>query len=116
MLDSGLIPIIFMVAVAIVVLSIFFSFVPVMLWISALASGVRVHHHAGRDALAPCHSFAYRQPADQGAKSGAEHDTNQLESHYLAGGNVDRVVEPGSRRACRHPPALNAPLRSTSRP
>jgi len=94
MLDSGLIPIIFMVAVAIVVLSIFFSFVPVMLWISALASGVRV-------GIITLVAMRLRRvipsrivnPLIKARKAGLELDTNQLESHYLAGGNVDRVVD-----------------------
>ncbi|CAM5793701.1 MULTISPECIES: flotillin-like protein FloA [Brevibacillus] len=94
MLESGLIPLIFMVAVAIVVLSIFFSFVPVMLWISALASGVRI-------GIITLVAMRLRRvipsrivnPLIKARKAGLELDTNQLESHYLAGGNVDRVVD-----------------------
>jgi uncharacterized protein YqfA (UPF0365 family) len=94
MLDSGLIPLIFLVAVAIVVLSVFFSFVPVMLWISALASGVRV-------GIITLVAMRLRRvipsrivnPLIKARKAGLELDTNQLESHYLAGGNVDRVVD-----------------------
>lgn len=94
MLESGLIPLIFMVAVAIVALSIFFSFVPVMLWISALASGVRI-------GIITLVAMRLRRvipsrivnPLIKARKAGLELDTNQLESHYLAGGNVDRVVD-----------------------
>ncbi|WNC16874.1 flotillin-like protein FloA [Brevibacillus brevis] len=94
MLESGLIPLIFLVAVAIVVLSIFFSFVPVMLWISALASGVRI-------GIITLVAMRLRRvipsrivnPLIKARKAGLELDTNQLESHYLAGGNVDRVVD-----------------------
>lgn len=94
MLEGGLIPLIFMVAVAIVVLSIFFSFVPVMLWISALASGVRI-------GIITLVAMRLRRvipsrivnPLIKARKAGLELDTNQLESHYLAGGNVDRVVD-----------------------
>ncbi|USG63864.1 flotillin-like protein FloA [Brevibacillus ruminantium] len=94
MLESGLIPVIFMVAVAIVVLSIFFSFVPVMLWVSALASGVRI-------GIITLVAMRLRRvvpsrivnPLIKARKAGLELDTNQLESHYLAGGNVDRVVD-----------------------
>lgn len=94
MLESGLIPLIFMVAVAIIVLSIFFSFVPVMLWISALASGVRI-------GIITLVAMRLRRvipsrivnPLIKARKAGLELDTNQLESHYLAGGNVDRVVD-----------------------
>ncbi len=91
---SGLLPIIFMVAVAIVVLSIFFSFVPIMLWISALASGVRI-------GIITLVAMRLRRvvparivnPLIKARKAGLTIDTNQLESHYLAGGNVDRVVD-----------------------
>ncbi|WP_400164080.1 flotillin-like protein FloA [Brevibacillus sp. TJ4] len=94
MFDGGLIPLIFMAAVAIVVLSIFFSFVPVMLWISALASGVRV-------GIITLVAMRLRRvvpsrivnPLIKARKAGLEMDTNQLESHYLAGGNVDRVID-----------------------
>jgi uncharacterized protein YqfA (UPF0365 family) len=94
MLESGLIPLIFLVAAAIVVLSVFFSFVPVMLWISALASGVRV-------GIITLVAMRLRRvipsrivnPLIKARKAGLELDTNQLESHYLAGGNVDRVVD-----------------------
>lgn len=94
MLESGLIPIIFMVAVAIVVLSIFFSFVPVMLWVSALASGVNI-------GIFTLVAMRLRRvipsrivnPLIKARKAGLSLDTNQLESHYLAGGNVDRVVD-----------------------
>jgi uncharacterized protein YqfA (UPF0365 family) len=94
MLESGLIPLIFMVAVAIVVLSVFFSFVPVMLWISALASGV----HVGIITLVAMRlrrvvPSRIVNPLIKARKAGLELDTNQLESHYLAGGNVDRVVD-----------------------
>lgn len=94
MFDGGLIPLIFMAAVAIVVLSIFFSFVPVMLWISALASGVRI-------GIITLVAMRLRRvvpsrivnPLIKARKAGLEMDTNQLESHYLAGGNVDRVID-----------------------
>lgn len=94
MLSSGLISLIFMVAVAIIVLSVFFSFVPVMLWISALASGVRI-------GIITLVAMRLRRvipsrivnPLIKARKAGLEINTNQLESHYLAGGNVDRVVD-----------------------
>ncbi len=41
-MDTTLITFLLLAAVAIIVLSVFFTFVPVMLWISALASGVRI--------------------------------------------------------------------------
>ncbi|MFG0213076.1 flotillin-like protein FloA [Brevibacillus porteri] len=94
MFEGGLIPLIFMVAVAIVVLSVFFSFVPVMLWISALASGVNI-------GIITLVAMRLRRvvpsrivnPLIKARKAGLQLDTNQLESHYLSGGNVDRVVD-----------------------
>ena len=81
------------IAVIIVVaLLILFSFVPVGLWISALAAGV----HVGIGTLvgmrlrrvSPRKVIA---PLIKAHKAGLNLTTNQLESHYLAGGNVDRV-------------------------
>lgn len=91
---EGLLPLIFMVAVAVIVLSIFFSFVPIMLWISALASGVRI-------GIITLVAMRLRRviparivnPLIKARKAGIQLDTNQLESHYLSGGNVDRVVD-----------------------
>lgn len=91
---DGLLPIIFLAFLAIVVLSVFFTFVPVMLWISALASGVRV-------GIVTLVAMRLRRvipsrivnPLIKAHKAGLAIDTNQLESHYLAGGNVDRVVD-----------------------
>lgn len=83
------------IAVIIVVaLLILFSFVPVGLWISALAAGV----HVGIGTLvgmrlrrvSPRKVIA---PLIKAHKAGLNLTTNQLESHYLAGGNVDRVVD-----------------------
>lgn len=82
-------------AVAIIVgISIFLRFVPVMLWISAFASGVRV-------GLFTLVGMRFRRivpariinPLIKAVKAGLDVDINQLETHYLAGGNVDRVVD-----------------------
>lgn len=91
---DGLLPLIFLAFLAIIVLSVFFTFVPVMLWISALASGVRV-------GIITLIAMRLRRvipsrivnPMIKAHKAGLAIDTNQLESHYLAGGNVDRVVD-----------------------
>ncbi|MBO8164107.1 MAG: flotillin-like protein FloA [Brevibacillus sp.] len=92
--DGGFLPAIFIIAVVIVLLSIFLSFVPIMLWISALASGVRV-------GMVTLIAMRLRRvvpakivnPLIKARKAGLDLSTNQLESHYLAGGNVDRVVD-----------------------
>jgi len=80
-------------ALIIIALSLFFSFVPVMLWISAWASGVRV-------GIVTLIAMRIRRvipsrivnPLIKATKAGLGLNINQLESHYLAGGNVDRVV------------------------
>lgn len=81
------------VALGILVLSVLFSFVPVGLWISALAAGVRVGlmNLVGMRLrrVAPVRIV---NPLIKAVKAGLDLNTNMLESHYLAGGNVDRVV------------------------
>jgi len=79
--------------VAVVFLSIFFTFVPVMLWISALAAGVKISIFTliGMRLRRVIPSRVVN-PLIKAHKAGVGVTTNQLESHYLAGGNVDRVV------------------------
>ncbi|OCT17230.1 hypothetical protein A8709_24545 [Paenibacillus pectinilyticus] len=80
-------------AIIIIVLSILLSIVPVMLWISALASGVRI-------SIITLIAMRLRRvipsrivnPMIKATKAGIDLSVNQLESHFLAGGNVDRVV------------------------
>jgi uncharacterized protein YqfA (UPF0365 family) len=79
--------------IVIIALSVFLSFVPIMLWISALASGVRV-------GIITLVAMRLRRvipsrivnPMIKATKAGINLSINQLESHFLAGGNVDRVV------------------------
>ena len=81
------------VVLAIIALAILFTFVPVMLWISALAAGVKVSIFTliGMRLRRVIPSRVIN-PLIKAHKAGLEVHTNQLESHYLAGGNVDRVV------------------------
>jgi len=82
-----------LVVLAIIVIAVFFSFFPIMLWVSALASGVRV-------SIITLVAMRLRRvvpsrivnPQIKATKAGLGLSINQLESHYLAGGNVDRVV------------------------
>lgn len=79
---------------AIVFFIILFSFVPVGLWVSAVAAGVRV-------SLISLVAMRLRRippnriimPLIKADKAGIDVSQNQLEAHYLAGGNVDRVVD-----------------------
>lgn len=77
----------------IVLLAIFFTFVPVTLWISALAAGVKVSIFTliGMRLRRVIPSRIVN-PLIKASKAGLTVQINQLESHYLAGGNVDRVV------------------------
>ncbi len=80
-------------AIIVVLLALFFSFVPVALWISAMAANV----HIGIGTLV---GMRLRRvvpskivvPLIKATKAGIDLPINKLEAHYLAGGNVDRVV------------------------
>jgi uncharacterized protein YqfA (UPF0365 family) len=84
---------ILIIGLSFVALSVFFTFVPIMLWISALAAGVKVGIFTlvgmRLRRVIPARVI---NPLVKAVKAGIELNTNQLESHYLAGGNVDRVV------------------------
>lgn len=78
----------------IIILLVFFRFVPVGLWISALAAGVKVglFNLVGmRLRRVPPQKIV--MPLIKANKAGMDVDTAQLEAHFLAGGNVDRVID-----------------------
>src|SRR5699024_9492083 len=87
-----IVPII-IIAIIVIALIVLFTFIPVTLWISALAAGVRV-------SIFTLIGMRLRRvvpnriinPLIKAYKAGLSVKINQLESHYLAGGNVDRVV------------------------
>ncbi|MCT2537603.1 flotillin-like protein FloA [Aquibacillus koreensis] len=89
---QDLLPII-LIGVIIIAVAVLFTFIPVMLWISALAAGVRVSIFTlvgmRLRRVVPARVI---NPLIKAHKAGIDVNTNQLESHYLAGGNVDRVV------------------------
>lgn len=72
---------------------LFFSFVPVGLWISSLAANVKV-------SIFNLIGMRLRRvvpsriviPLIKATKAGLTLSVNQLEAHYLAGGNVDSVI------------------------
>ena len=84
---------IIVVAAVVLVLWIFLSLVPVTLWISALAANVKV-------GIFTLMGMRLRRvvpariviPLIKATKAGVEVPINKLEAHYLAGGNVDRVI------------------------
>ncbi|MBS4215606.1 MULTISPECIES: flotillin-like protein FloA [Neobacillus] len=90
---DGSIFIIGFVVIALILFGILLSFVPVMLWVSALAAGVRISIFTliGMRLRRVTPSKVVN-PLIKAHKAGLNVTTNQLESHYLAGGNVDRVV------------------------
>lgn len=81
------------VVLVVVVLCVILAFVPVGLWISALAAGVKV-------GIVDLIGMRLRRvspakivnPLIKAEKAGLDVKVSQLEAHYLAGGNVDRVV------------------------
>ena len=90
---DGYMPLLFLVVLIIIAFSVIFSFIPLRLWIAALAAGVRV-------SIITLIGMRLRrvipakvvEPLIKAIKAGLELSVNKLEGHYLAGGNVDRVV------------------------
>ena len=90
-LAPGLIMALFFIAF--IVLVIFFRFIPIGLWITAWASGVRV-------SFLTLFGMRFRKvnpsnivnPLINAHKAGLTVPINDLEGHYLAGGSVERVV------------------------
>jgi uncharacterized protein YqfA (UPF0365 family) len=87
-----ILPLIF-VALIIIFVAVIFSFVPLGLWISALAAQVPVGIFAligmRLRRVAPVKIVV---PLIKATKAGLDLNVNKLEGHFLAGGNVDRVV------------------------
>lgn len=85
---------VFLIVLLVIGLSVLFTFVPIMLWISAMASGVYV-------GLTTLIGMRLRRivpsriinPLIKARKAGLNVSIEMLETHYLAGGNVDRVVD-----------------------
>ena len=89
LLFAGIIPILL-----IIFLIILFSFVPVGLWISAIAAGVKVTLLSlvgmRLRRVAPTRIIL---PFIKAQKGGVDTTIDKLEAHFLAGGNVDNVVD-----------------------
>lgn len=83
-----------LIAILVVFLMLLFAFIPLGLWISALAANVRV-------SIVNLIGMRLRRvspkriilPLVKATKAGLNLHINQLEAHYLAGGNVDKVVD-----------------------
>lgn len=89
----GMIGKIVILGLLLLLIVLFFMFVPVGLWISAIASNVKI-------GLGNLIGMRLRRvspskiilPLIKSTKAGIHLKVNQLEAHYLAGGNVDGVV------------------------
>lgn len=85
----------FVLAVGVILVFVFafFTFVPVGLWISAAAAGVRIKIFTligmRIRRVIPARIVS---PLIKAEKAGLKLSINKLEAHHLAGGNVDRVV------------------------
>ena len=84
---------IIILGIVLLLVVLFFVFVPVGLWISAIASGVKIGiiNLIGMKLrrVAPKRIVF---PMIKATKAGLDTKVNQLEAHYLAGGNVDNVI------------------------
>ena len=84
---------IIMVFVILIVVGVFLSFIPLGLWISALASGVYVSIFTlvgmRIRRVSPAKIVS---PLIKAEKAGLRMEISKMEAHYLAGGNLDRVV------------------------
>ena len=84
----------FWVLLAIVFIGLFLHFVPLRLWIAARAANVSLN-------IITLVGMRMRQvvpskivlPLIKANKAGLDVEVNQLEAHFLAGGNVDKVVD-----------------------
>jgi len=94
MIDLASLSALILFVVALLFVLFIFSFIPIGLWISALAAGVKVGIFTligmRLRRVVPAKIVNSLIKAD---KAGLPADVNQLEAHYLAGGNVDRVVD-----------------------
>ncbi|MEG0797437.1 MAG: flotillin-like protein FloA [Acidaminococcaceae bacterium] len=84
----------FLIILAVVGIAVFLNFVPLGLWISAMAAGVDVGIFTlvgMRLRRVPASNIVL--PLVKANKAGLSVNVNQLEAHYLAGGDVDRVVD-----------------------
>lgn len=92
-MDSAIIILVVIVAI-VFILSVLFSLIPLGLWISAGAAGVKV-------SLITLVGMKLRRvvpariikPKIKAAKAGLDVSINDLEAHFLSGGNVDRVID-----------------------
>lgn len=93
-MPEGLISLIIIAVLVILVLSLFFRFVPVGLWITAYFSGVklRISDLIGMRLRRVAPSVIV-QPMIKATKAGLDINISELEAHYLAGGDINQVID-----------------------
>jgi uncharacterized protein YqfA (UPF0365 family) len=92
-METGQIALLAIAAAVVFLAGLLFYFVPIGLWITAMFSGVKV----GIGTLIGMRlrkvvPSAIVRPLISATKAGIDLEVAQMEAHYLAGGNVDRVV------------------------
>lgn len=93
-MGNDIVSLLVIIVLALIVLSLFFTFIPVGLWITAYFSGVKV-------GLGTLIGMRLRRvvpsriinPMIKATKGGLDLNINNLEAHLLAGGNVNAVVD-----------------------
>ncbi len=92
-MGSSALMVIGIIIAIIIVLAIILTFVPLGLWISSMAAGVKVSIFdligMRLRRVVPARII---NPLVKAIKAGLDVSVDELEAHYLAGGNVDRVV------------------------
>jgi uncharacterized protein YqfA (UPF0365 family) len=83
----------FVVVLVILVLAVLFHFIPFGMWVRAMASGVHVSFRSliGMR-VRRIKPDKLIDPLIKATKAGLQLNITQLETHFLAGGNVDRVI------------------------
>lgn len=91
---QGILTFVIVLGIIVCFIALFVSFVPIGLWISALAAGVKlsIFNLVGMRLRRVIPSRIVL-PLIKSTKAGMSLNVNQLEAHNLAGGNVDRVVD-----------------------
>lgn len=86
--------IVFILPVIIILLVVFFSFIPVGLWVTAFFSDVKIRMSTliGMRLRRVAPSRIIR-PLIKATKAGLNLDVDELEAHYLAGGNINTLVD-----------------------
>ena len=86
--------ILILIPILLIGIMVFLYVVPLGLWVSALAAGVNVGIFTlvGMR-LRRVNPSQIVMPLIKANKAGLDVNVNQLEAHYLAGGDVDRVVD-----------------------